>query len=292
MKTPNFIRPPQRVVSLVPSMTENVITLGFGDTLVARTEFCVYPANRVAEIPMVGGTKNPDPEKIIALKPDLVLANQEENTPEIIRHLEDAGLTVWLTFPQTIQQALEDLRTLTGFFQNPQAFLMLDTLEREVEWMERAREAREDEGQLPRVFCPIWQDETNGQRWWMTFNQFAYPHDVVRLLGGENVFAERERRYPLDADLGLGDAIPAGERDTRYPRVTRAEVLAQNPDYILLPTEPYAYSETDLDDCAQVFAETNAVKKGNVYLVDGSLLTWHGTRLGMALRELGGMFSD
>ncbi len=64
----------------------------------------------------------------------------------------------------------------------------------------------------------------------MTFNQDTYMSDVLRMFGGVNVFADRERQYPLEADLGLGKPEPPGERDTRYPRVTAAEVIAAQPE--------------------------------------------------------------
>src|SRR3954463_14623955 len=71
---------PKRVVSLVPSDTFSVAALGCGDALVGRTDYCELPSDVVAKIPSVGGTKNPKVDAICALEPDLVIANQEENT--------------------------------------------------------------------------------------------------------------------------------------------------------------------------------------------------------------------
>jgi ABC-type Fe3+-hydroxamate transport system substrate-binding protein len=108
--------------------------------------------------------------------------------------------------------------------------------------------------------------------------------------GGVNVFADRDRRYPLEADLGQVSAQPPGRRDTRYPRVTRAEILAADPELILLPSEPFAYAPPNVVEMLDLFADTSAARSGRVHLVDGSLITWFGIRLGLALRELPSIF--
>ena len=82
----------------------------------------------------------------------------------------------------------------------------------------------------------------------MTFNADTYAHDLLRICGGENVFAERERQYPLKADLGEAEPMlpmirASAGRDTRYPRVTMEEVEAAQPDVILLPSEPFQFTE-------------------------------------------------
>src|SRR5688572_16861387 len=96
---------PQRIVSLVPSVTESLFDLSLGSRVVGRTDYCVYPVGQVERIPTVGGTKNPDIDKIIALKPDLVMANREENRKEDVKALQAAGIPVWVTFPQTIPES-------------------------------------------------------------------------------------------------------------------------------------------------------------------------------------------
>jgi ABC-type hemin transport system substrate-binding protein len=105
-------------------------------------------------------------------------------------------------------------------------------------------------------------------------------------MGGENCFANRERRYPLEADLGKGRPELPGERDTRYPRIGREEIIAAQPEIIFLPSEPYPYDERHCQEMVEIFTETPAGRSGRVYLVDGTLITWHGTRLARALEEL------
>ena len=114
-----------------------------------------------------------------------------------------------------------------------------------------------------RVFAPIWHDP------WMTFNADTYAHDVLRVCGGENVFA--------------------GE-DTRYPKITLEQIVAAQPEVILLPDEPFAFSEPDVDLFRTL--DVPASRSGHIYLMDGSLITWHGTRVVYALRDLPALFLE
>lgn len=274
---------PRRVVSLVPSLTESLFDLGLGGYLVGVTDYCIYPAESVRELPRLGGTKNPDVTAIIHSRPDLVLANQEENTPAAIHALREAGIPVWLTFPRTVTDTLEMLREMATGFQSPAALASVRALEQAVDWARAAIDAREK----VRYFCPIWQDSSAGlPAWWMTFNDATYCADVLALFGGENIFAQRQRRYPLAADLGRAEAEPAGERDTRYPRVMREEVLAAGPQCILLPSEPFVYTTEHRSALLEIFADTPAAQTGRVQCFDGTLITWCGTRLAKAIQQL------
>jgi hypothetical protein len=157
------------------------------------------------------------------------------------------------------------------------------TLEMTVAWTARASLAQTP---VP-TFVPIWQgDKAGAVDWLMTIARGTYVHDLLATCGAANVFADRERRYPLEADLG--DAAPEAEagRDTRYPRVTLQEVAERAPELILLPSEPYAFNVDDALRLAERLRGTPAADLGRIRTVDGSLLTWHGTRLGRALVEL------
>ncbi|MGB0348106.1 MAG: helical backbone metal receptor, partial [Balneolaceae bacterium] len=74
--------PYKRIISLVPSLTELLIDLGLSNQIVGRTRFCIHPSNKISTIPNIGGTKNPNIEKIRDLEPDLVITNKEENRKE------------------------------------------------------------------------------------------------------------------------------------------------------------------------------------------------------------------
>jgi ABC-type Fe3+-hydroxamate transport system substrate-binding protein len=270
-----FTTPPRRVVSLVPSMTESLFVLGLGGRLVGRTIYCVYPAGQVESIPTVGGTKNPDIAAISALEPDLVIVNREENRLEDAKALMAAGIPVWATFPRTVREAFNLLWTLMYAFESPAHSESIRQIERLcdlLEVLERPHPCR--------VFVPIWLDPL------MTFNADTFAHDLLRVCGGTNVFAERERLFPLAADLGQAEPLAADDpraagRDTRYPRVTLDEVTAAQPDVILLPSEPFPFGEAHLPIFRAL--DVPAARSGQIVLVDGSLLTWHGTRIAQAL---------
>jgi hypothetical protein len=113
----------------------------------------------------------------------------------------------------------------------------------------------------------------------MTVNEATFISDVLALVGAENVFAGRARRYPLAADLGKAAPLAperVGDRDVRYPRVTLDEVVAAAPELVLLPDEPHAFTEAD----AAVFRGLSipAAGRGAVVLCDGKDLMWYGAR--------------
>ena len=105
---------PERIVSLVPSLTETCFDVGLGERVVGVTDWCVHPADGVAALPKVGGTKDADVAAIEALKPDLVIANHEENTRRVVEELEQRGLRVWLTYPRTLEEGTRVLHELAA----------------------------------------------------------------------------------------------------------------------------------------------------------------------------------
>jgi ABC-type Fe3+-hydroxamate transport system substrate-binding protein len=124
-----------------------------------------------------------------------------------------------------------------------------------------------------KVFCPIWMTPL------MTIHGDTFISDMLSLAGAENIFKDRERRYPLAADLGAAAAWTVdqvGERDTRYPRVTMDEVNLRDPDLVLLPDEPHPFSDAD----AEVFRSqpTAAARAGRVVKTSGKDLCWYGSR--------------
>lgn len=233
------------------------------------------------------GRKNPHIAEIIALKPDLVLMNREENRREDAQALEDAGIRIWATHPKTVADVFNLLWNIMDVFQETTMVARVRLIEYSYDWVSAISQAKEDAGEICKVFVPIWKDP------WMTFNADTYIHDLLRVCGGTNIFAERERLYPLKADLGQSAPYPAGDarisgRDTRYPRITLGEVVALQPDVVLLPSEPYAFTHADIATFAQL--DIPASKNQRIHLVDGSYLTWHGTRVAYALNELPPLF--
>lgn len=245
---------PQRIVSLVPSITETLFTFGLNEEIAGVTTFCVEPGDLTSSKPKVGGTKTLDVQQIIALEPDLVLANAEENREEDIRQLVRRGLTVFVTFPRTVAAAISMMRQIadmTGSSENARP--IIDDAEAALHDVRVA-----GQGRRIRVFCPIWR------RPWMTVGRDTYMSDFVTVSGGINIFADRH---------------------DRYPRMELEEVARRAPQVILLPDEPYPFAEKHIPEFSR-YAYIPAVRDNRVHLVDGKDLCWYGPRIGKSLREV------
>ncbi len=268
-------RPPMRVVSLVPSETLSVAELVGVERIVGRTDYCVEPVGSVEAIPSVGGTKGFDVAAVEALRPDLVLANKEENSRPSVQALIAAGLPVHVSFPCTVDQSLaylESLCTLLGI--DPADAAPVRACRASVARIERSA----DSSPLP-VFVPIWKDP------WMTFDERAYASDLLRVCGAHNVFAGRPRQYPLAADLGeprRSSPARAETRDTRYPRIRLEEVVERGARAVFLADEPYAFGQADATELAALPSHEPMV----VDLVDGKDLFWYGTHVARAVERL------
>jgi ABC-type Fe3+-hydroxamate transport system substrate-binding protein len=253
-------QPAQRIVSLVPSLTETIFALGCDIALVGVTRYCTEPAGAVERIERVGGTKNPDCQRIVTLQPDLVVVNAEENRREDFEALERAGLTVFVSFSQRVADVpslIEKLGKLTA--SEAAAEHLADEVATVLAGAEASSPARRR-----RVFCPIWKNP------WMSFNRETYTDDMLWLAGGENVCRSRAERY-CSVDLG--------------------EIAAADPEVILLPNEPYVFAEKDLPYLAPL-QETTAYRTGDVHLIDGKALSWYGPRTAGGLWYLRGVLEE
>jgi len=227
-----------------------VEALGFA--VVGRTRYCDGDA------PIVGGTKDVDVDAVARLEPDLILANQEENSRVHLEEMARRGLPVFIAFPTTVADGIAHLARLAKLLEAGGArelikrgYAMLST----------------PIPQPPlKALVPIWMEPL------MTVNAWTYMSDALRLAGAENVFADRERRFPLAADLGQAVPTPAGSRDTRYPRITFDEAALRKPEVILLPDEPHPFSEED----AAVFRAR--VPGARVVRCGGRDFSWYGAQ--------------
>ena len=121
----------------------------------------------------------------------------------------------------------------------------------------------------------------------MTMNQDAFASDLLLQAGYENAFADRERQYPLAADLGRRSPIGADRaagRDRRYPRITVDELVARAPDVVLLPDEPHEFGEEDVAWMRSL--DIPAAHQGAIRRVSGRDLFWYGARAIEALPRL------
>ena len=194
----------ERVVSIVPSLTEAVAATAPG-LLVGATAWCSHPAD--LDVVRVGGTKNPDVPRILELRPDLVVANAEENRAVDLDALRAAGVAVWVTAPETVPQALRSLdRALAACRLDRPAWLD----EADAVW------ARPAQGPRRTAVVPIWR------RPWMAVGRDTFTGDVLRRLGVDNALAGAAERYPK----------------------VRLDELPPH-DLVVLPDEPYAFTADD-----------------------------------------------
>ncbi|GAB7188030.1 helical backbone metal receptor [Kitasatospora sp. Ki12] len=242
--------PPRRVVSLVPSLTEAVAATA-PELLVGATDWCSHPADLA--VTRIGGTKNPDVPAVLALGPDLVIANDEENRRPDLDALRAAGVPVWVTDIRTLDDAFGSLhRLLTLACRLPRP-AWLD--EAEAAWAPAAPEkgtgagpgagtgTGTGTGTGPRAIVPIWR------RPWMVLGHDTFAGDLLRRLGLHLVHADHPERYP---------AVPL------------PELLSVRPDLVVLPDEPYRFTA---EDGPEAFPGTP------VALVSGRHLTWYGPSL-------------
>ncbi|MBM4382089.1 MAG: cobalamin-binding protein [Deltaproteobacteria bacterium] len=261
--------PPQRIVSLVPSLSEALFALGLGERVVGVTEWCVHPAEAVARVPKLGGTKNPDLDAIRALAPDLVIANQEENRKRDVERLEAAGIPVWVTYPRTVREGAELFAEMAelGAAAEVRTRVVAPVLGAVQEAEQALAELRASGARPARVFCPIWREP------WMAVGAPTYADDLITLCGGENVFGVRD-----------GPRAPRAAAERRYPRVTLAEIEAAQPDVVLLPDEPYAFGPPDAAELSRLDAPFAA--SGRIHLIDGTFVSWYGPRILRAIELL------
>lgn len=254
---PAFEPPARRLVSLVPSLTHGVFELGAGEIVVGRTEYCIRPVARVAGVPVVGGTKNPDVAAVLALHPDLVLANREENTRRRVERIAE-GAPVLLTDPRGPEAVPGLWRALGIVCGRPEAG---ERHAAEVESeLERCRQ--EPSGAAPRFVYWIWRDP------WMAAGPDTY---ISRLL----------------ETAGWRNAVPGGA--DRYPRLEPSSVHDLGVGVLLFSSEPYGFQlPRDLDAFpppAHPLEGRWKLGSGAVAVeVDGQLFSWYPSLTAAGLR--------
>jgi ABC-type Fe3+-hydroxamate transport system substrate-binding protein len=237
-----------RIVSLVPSLTEALVDFGLGTSLVGRTRWCTEPAEEVAGIEAVGGTKNPDVARIVALRPDLVVVNKEENRLEDCTAMQAAGLRLHVTHPCTVAEAADALEALGAACGAAERGAALAAVCRQA--LDTAARPR----RRLRTFCPIWR------RPWMTFRRATYIGDMLERAGCDNVFGDREGRD--------------------FFEVTIDEVREAGPELVVLPDEPYVFETRHADELREAGVESRVI------VVRGKDLAWYGPRIPAGLARL------
>lgn len=200
----------QRIVSLVPSQTELLFSMGLENRVVGRTKFCIHPKGQVKKATVIGGTKNPNFEKIALLKPDLIFANKEENRREDIEQLEEIA-PVWVSDVYNLSSALDMIRSFGE---------VLHATDKAIEIMNGIQKAF-DEINIPyrgKAVYLIWQDPI------MAAGSDTFITDVMRYAGFENIIEQ-----------------------LRYPSISLKDLKKLSPDYLLLSSEPYPFNTKHVD---------------------------------------------
>lgn len=241
--------PDARIVSLVPSVTELLCDLGLAPRLAGRTGFCIHPADVVRDIPKVGGTKDVNIDKIRKLAPTHLVVNVDENEKPTVEKLAEFVPNIVVTHPLVPADNLALARLVGGIFgAQDAAQAWCEEFERELASLRAMPPAPE----RTVLYC-IWKDP------WMSVSSDTY---IAAML----------------AELGW--KVPhLGEEGARYPRFAWSGELVGRVDAVLLSTEPYRFTEEHADALERQLGKP-------VFLVDGEMMSWYGSRALAGLRYL------
>lgn len=253
-------RKPLRIVSMAPSNTEILFALGAGDKVVGVDDYSNFPpeANKVEKI---GGFSTPSIEKIVSLRPDLVLGTEahEKFLPQLTR----AGLPVLLLSPRTLDEVLQSVRKVgRAIGATEQAEQLTGDMARRLEGV-KARYSRRGEGARPKVYYEVYSDPM------MSVGPKTLIHQVIVAAGGRNIFDDADKDYPI---------------------VSSEAVLDRNPDVIVFPQFHGTGCLTVEELRARPgWTKITAVRDGRVYPIDADLISRPGPRIVEAVETLAGL---
>ncbi len=257
LKVPPY---PRRIVSLAPSITECLFSIGCGDRVVGVTLFSDYPP-QVKKLPRVGSYIQPNIEKILALRPDLCLATKDGNPRSLVMKLKEVGVDVFVVDPRDIDSLFDTmlvLGRLTGCY--IKALEVVNRLKKQVKEVEKRSRTF---FRHPRVFFQIGVDPM------VTVGSHTLIDNLITLAGGINIFSGR----------------------FSYPRVSVEQVIARQPDIIVITS--MVNSRPNLQRLKEFwfqYGEIPAVKKGNIFVVNSDYFNRPSPRAVEGLRILSKLF--
>lgn len=239
-----------KIISLVPSITEALFDFGLDDAqIIGRTKFCIHPKEKVKSVPKIGGTKNIDVSKILELKPDLIIANKEENDEQQVKELMKY-FDVWVTDITTVEDNISFLNELGK---------RLNKIEIATEFIQKIEEifsGLNSDKKLKAVYL-IWKNP------YMTIGGDTFINDVLKKIGIKNVF----------------------EKQMRYPEISLDEM--KNADIIFLSSEPYPFKEKHLTEIEEVTGTKTIRVDGEAFSWYGTQLAKRREYFKELLNELG-----
>lgn len=211
-----------RIVSLVPSITESLFDFGLTEMeVVGRTKFCIHPKTLITNVPVIGGTKNLNLDKIKALKPDLIIANKEENEKEQVEELQ-VNFKIWLTDIENLQDN-QNFLTELGILLNKQE-LALNFNEKINVIFDSSKELS------PRkVAYLIWKNP------YMTVGSDTFIHEIIEKIGFTNLF----------------------EDSKRYPEISVNQM--KEAEYVFLSSEPFPFQQKHIDELQKELPDSKII---------------------------------
>ncbi|MCW8860235.1 MAG: cobalamin-binding protein [Deltaproteobacteria bacterium] len=243
---------PQRILSLVPAVTEILFALGLDNEIVAVTDYCDYPA-AAQKLPKVGEYADPGLENILLFKPDLVFAAADMNRPTLVRRLETLNIPVYVVYPHTVNAALKTIRSIGDITGEPsKAQRLAASIEMRIDRIQQQLPGRKRPGVLEAVMLQpltVAGPETFGD-------------DIMRIAGGLNV-------------------VPTGP--SRYPTWNSEALLTIDPEVIIVSTYP------GQPDPEQFFARwplLQAVKNQRIVHIEADWIHRPGPRIILGIEAL------
>lgn len=242
-----FNSTPVRIISLVPSITETLCALDLEKQIIGVTKFCVHPFHIKSTKTIIGGTKKVHLEKIRLLQPDIIIANKEENTLEIVESLREIA-TVWVTDVHNVADSLQMIQDFGELFaRRTEAQKWNFKLQRALAEFSLFVQKR------PMMSCAyfIWKNPH------MVAGSGTYINSILQLNHFENIYAKQEGRYP----------------EVEIKRIK----LEGDPKLILLSSEPYPFTDEEAFEIGRFTHHAKTI------FVDGECFSWFGVRLLRAL---------
>lgn len=250
-----------RIVSLVPSLTLTLFDLGCDqEEVVGRTPWCIHPAEKVASVPVVGGTKTPNLNKILSAKPDLVVLDREENPKEVYDALLDAGIEVYVSsveHPKEVPKMLRELGTI----------------------IRRQEKAEEFASELESLLDEIAESP-------------LAPSRITPMIWHKPLMSVGPEKYAGGVLTTLGFAVPAlVEGGNGYPVVTIEALIEHKIEGLLLSSEPHPFALAEGEDIVAQVVENGGQ---NIWCkcIDGEALTWFGSHTAQGLKTLRSYFDE
>jgi len=244
--TLTFENSPKRIISLVPSQTELLYDLGLEERIIGITKFCVHPYHLKQTKKVIGGTKKVHYEKIKLLQPDIIIANKEENTLEMVEELRKIA-PVWVTNVITIEDNSQMIADFGKLFNcRTEAQKWNDKIENAYKEFSLYRESLSTR----KVAYFIWRDP------FMVAGSDNFINEMLKLNNFQNIYDNPEK-FP-----------------GRYPEIIIQKIRIQgNPEIVFLSSEPYPFKDEHAFEIGRFTHHAKTI------FVDGEMFSWYGSRI-------------